>query len=502
MKKKLVAGLLCGTMVMSVPFTYVVSAEEQGEITEIFWQYPAQSELTEGFYQMEDALNEMMEKDIGVHVTFIPTDLTTSQQDATLMISAGEQLDVMLTAFTSVGELVDSGMILPLDEYAEEYAPYYMENCMDSVNGCYYDGKLYGLPSRVEQTFYMFGYTMKKSYADKYNFVADDSKIYTLDEMEEMFAIVKEGEGENFYMTAPWNNTYDPLNYSYMEYDAVTGSFSGGVLMLNRSYEDLTLYNLFETDEYREFCERMYDWAQKGYISPDAAVDTEYGSRGAEDNYLGWFGHNAISSEDNYCNSTWGEEVVQFRTVDTYMKLNGGCSTQWNVPITSANPEKAVEAINYVMANKDAANLILYGFEGESYEVVESDEEGHMSIQLLDDVSNLPYYNPYGLWGNAFEVATLYPSKIESNVIKKEIQDNFSEDKKSPALGYSFKQDAVAAEVAAVETVMAQYCYSLNAGALNPDEALPDFIAALKAAGIDKIIEENQRQIDEWAASK
>ena len=158
MKKKLVAGLLCGTMVMSVPFTYVVSAEEQGEITEIFWQYPAQSELTEGFYQMEDALNEMMEKDIGVHVTFIPTDLTTSQQDATLMISAGEQLDVMLTAFTSVGELVDSGMILPLDEYAEEYAPYYMENCMDSVNGCYYDGKLYGLPSRVEQTFYMFGY--------------------------------------------------------------------------------------------------------------------------------------------------------------------------------------------------------------------------------------------------------------------------------------------------------------------------------------------------------
>ena len=71
----------------------------------------------------------------------------------------------------------------------------------------------------------------------------------------------------------------------------VTGSFSGEMLMLNRSFEDLTLYNFFETEEYREFCERMYDWAQKGYIAQDAAIDTEYASRGGQSNYLGWFGY-------------------------------------------------------------------------------------------------------------------------------------------------------------------------------------------------------------------
>ena len=49
---------------------------------------------------------------------------------------------------------------------------------------------------------------------------------------------------------------------------------------------------------------------------------------------------------------------------------------------------------------------------------------------------------------------------------------------------------------------MEQYCYSFNAGALDPESALPEFIDALKAAGIDKVIEANQEQLDAWAAAK
>ena len=95
------AALAAGTL-MRVP----AMAEEQ-EVVEIFWQFPSINELGEGFYRMEDALNEMMEKDIGVHVTFVPTGLMESQQDATLMISSGEQLDVYMTAFTSLSNLVE-----------------------------------------------------------------------------------------------------------------------------------------------------------------------------------------------------------------------------------------------------------------------------------------------------------------------------------------------------------------------------------------------------------
>ena len=76
------------------------------------------------------------------------------------------------------------------------------------------------------------------------------------------------------------------------------------------------------------------------------------------------------------------------------------------------------------------------------------------------------------------------------------------EDRKSPAFGYYFDQEPVTSEVAAVNTVIEQYTPSLNCGAINPEEALPEFIEALKAAGMDKIIAEQQKQLDEWAAKQ
>lgn len=503
-KKKVIALCLSAAMAMSMS-TAFVAAEEAGseEIVELFWQYPALNEVGEGFYRMEAALNEMMERDLGVHVTFIPTDLMTSQQDATLMISSGEQLDISLTAFTSFANMVESGLIMPIDEYVnEETAGFLLENASDTVGKCYYDGKLYALPTCLNKTYNTYGYNMKKQYADKYGFEHDDSKLYTLEEIEEMFAIVKEGEGENFYMTTPWNNTYEPLNYSLMEYDPVAGSFSCGVLMLNRSFEDLTLYNLFETEEYKEYCEMMYDWAQKGYIAPDASIDTDYSNRAADDNYLGTFGYAEPYSDMLTTTSAWGEEVVQFRTVDGYINLGGGCGITWNIPITCSNPEKAVEAINYVIENVEAATLIQYGFEGEEYEVVEEKDGLQVIKYLAEDMMSLPYSNVYGLWGDRMRMPAVYPASIDFAKNQLEYQANIPAERYSPALGYSFNSSSVAAEMAAVETVMGQYCYSFNAGALNPEEALPEFIDALKAAGIDTIIAENQRQMDEWAANK
>ena len=53
-------------------------SNDTGEIVNLVWQCPFTSEFGEGFYRMEAALNEMLERDIGVHVTFERTDLLTA----------------------------------------------------------------------------------------------------------------------------------------------------------------------------------------------------------------------------------------------------------------------------------------------------------------------------------------------------------------------------------------------------------------------------------------
>ena len=69
-------------------------------------------------------------------------------------------------------------------------------------------------------------------------------------------------------------------------------------------------------------------------------------------------------------------------------------------------------------------------------------------------------------------------------------------------MGYSFVEESVSTEMAAVNTVIEQYTPSLNCGALDPEKALPEFLDALEAAGMDKILEEQQKQFDAWLAEE
>lgn len=474
------------------------SVEKNEEIVEIYWQYPSYGEISEGFQEMEDALNEMMERDIGVHVNFVTTDLMESQNDAILMVSAGEQLDVCLSFLTGIGNVVDKGLILELDELLEKTGTLeiFKQHNTNPYLAAGYQGHAYGVGCG-DTVYNTYGYIMKKSFADKYGFTADDNKIYTIDEIEEMFEIVKAGEGDDFICHVPWNNTYEPLNYSLCEYAKLGGDLVCGVLMLNDGFDNTVIENIFETDEYEEYCNRMYDWAQKGYISADAAITADT----ADDivnrpNALGAFGYAA--PELGMLENNWNEEVVQFKVVAPYVPKTAAGAI-WSIPITSVNPEKALEAIAYIYENKEAAWLIQYGIEGESWEITETDGDNVKGKYTSEDTSTLPYLNVYGLWGDRLDMPAFGETTIDLNAKKKEYNDSLlASERVTPSAGYVFEATSVNTEIAAVQTVVAQYATSLNCGALDPSKALPEFIAAMKDAGVDTIIAENQRQFDEW----
>ena len=61
---------------------------------------------------------------------------------------------------------------------------------------------------------------------------------------------------------------------------------------------------------------------------------------------------------------------------------------------------------------------------------------------------------------------------------------------------------SVKSEIAALDSVLAEYRLGLENGELDPEEYLPKFIQALREAGIEKVIAEKQRQLDSWVAEK
>ncbi len=475
------------------------SENASDEIVEIVWQYPSPGSLGVGFQDVENAINEKMEADIGVHVTFEPVELMESQQKALLMITSGEQLDIVLSAFTSIGPLVSSNSIIPLTELADKYGQDMVADGIELSKG-YYNGELYGIPP-IESKGRAYGYILKTEYLDKYGIEVDEDKYYTLDDLEEIFEIIKAGEGDNFYCCIPANMTPEPAANGYVEYDKIGGSLADGVIMLNKSFDNLTVTNFFETEEYRGYAEKMYEWAQKGYIAADAAVTTETNDT-------------LIPSSHYLGNFYWGEDferaiyentaktpMTTLKMLDGYVVNGGGAGCQWSISANCEYPDKAMQALNYLYHNYDVNMLVQYGLEGVSYEISEETEDGIQIKYLAEDTASLPYFNPYGLWGNQFNYPAVYPLEPGLGKEKHKFSEGIPKERYSAAMGYNFNQEPVSSQIAAVETVIAQYTPSLNCGALDPAKALPEFIESLKAAGIDTIIEENQRQLDEWAAS-
>lgn len=496
--KKVIILLLSFLLILPLFANANEEMTETKEITNIVWQYPSPGNLGDGFQDMEDAINVMMERDIGVHVTFEPVGLMESQNNAVLMAASGEQLDLCLTAFTSMAPLVDGGLIYPLDELLEISGKDLVDMLGTSVLSGSYNSQIYGIPP-VEKKGKAYGYLARTDLLNKYKIAINGNKQYTPEEVGDIFAIVKAGEGDSFYCTIPWNTTQEPLNNSYMEYDKIIGALAGGVLMLNRNFEDLTVINLFETEEYAKYAEMMYDWSEKGYISLDAAVSNEFPDDLIQSgNYFGMFYWADPTSAQDY-SAMVGYDLTLIPMVDKYVENGGGSDILWSIPITSTNPEKAMEALNYLYHSKEATWLIQFGIEGETYKVLEETEQGTLIEYLSEDTQSLPYYNPYGLWGNVLEWPAVSPAPINKNQLIKDFDKSIPDSRISPAIGYRFVQASVSTEIAAVSTVIDQYTPTFNSGTLDPSKVLPDFLEALKAAGINKIIDENQKQLDAWA---
>lgn len=206
MKKKYAAILLsAATAVSGMSGVLPVNAAEDGEITEIVWQWPSLGSTGSGFQAVEDALNAMTEPDIGVHITLEPVTFSELANETVLTVSSGEQLDLCLSVGTGVGNLVSSGLIEPLDDYIDNEGKDIKEKCGSALSGGYYGGTLYGLPNAYVQGE-SYGYLARTDLLEKYGITIDENKLYTMDEFTENFPEGKRWRRRKLFLPASRSN--------------------------------------------------------------------------------------------------------------------------------------------------------------------------------------------------------------------------------------------------------------------------------------------------------
>ena len=473
------------------------------EIYEVVIQFPTLGDTPQDLQLVEDALNEITEAEIGVHVTFYPASAFELNNTTNMMVSSGEKLDLAMCMFEGGAQsYVNKGMLIELDDLVEQYGQDILAAEGVAMSGGYYNGTLYAIPTE-EKMGRVKAFEARKDLLDKYNIEYDENKVYTYDELTEIFRTVKAGEGERFFCIAANASEAAPYTY-FSDADLLGASYGGGVL-LNYGKGTDEVVNYFETEEYENFCEVMRTWMEEGFISSDSNTVTDASLTQLQTgNYLGMFSNaepDMVMNHSASMQAYLGTDVVPLYTTMPSSRTQDYQVTQWMIPITCDNPEKTMQFLNMLYGREDIVNLMYWGIEGTHYNRVEGTERMVEFPEGIDR-TNTPYAAILNVWGDKLKDYVMEPSNDGYYDMMVGFNNSIQEQYTSDALGYCFNSEPVRTEYAAVSDVITQYDSILGYGVVEPAEELENFRSALKAAGIDKIIEENQRQFDEWKAAQ
>ena len=441
---------------------------------------------TDDVNEVAEAVSQLTRDSIGVEIEFVRGQ---DGEQVNLALTSGEQIDLLNYNPVSGGlpSLVRNSYATALDDLVEEYGQGALE-LIDPIDleSCRIGGVLYSLPN-MRDTTWSVGFGYRQDILDELGLEVGEST--TFEEFHDILLKVHEAYPDMYAMVPSWAGggmqipmPYDPL-----------GDTLG---VLENAFDSSTeVVNLYETDTYREFCEMMYQWNQEGLIMPDATTTTENNLLSA--NGFAIFSNIKPGIEGELSRQN-NKDIKVSAVIEPYKHTGVAQGNNFIIPYCAAYPEKAMQLWNLMYTDADISNLFVNGIEGKHWvyaneektlittpEGVESSATGYSVCDwaMPNQQITIPWVgNPEDLWDQLNEFN-------KSGVA-------------SPAQGFTWDSTSMINQITACNNVVSQYDVALRWGTLDPNEALSKFNADLKAAGMDEIIAEKQRQLDEYLASK
>ena len=443
----------------------------------------------EATQKVEDQLNDYLLNTL--HETFKVHLIITAISDYFQKIpmelaSGGDDAPDVVQVF-GMADWVNNGYILALDDYlGKELKP-----TVDLIGNVLGSGKMAGhtyMIPRYFGTVLDWKFIYNKALVDAAG--VDVSKATNIETLGEVLAELKTAYPDEHFLV--YCDQFNRL-YGLMDHTSVVGTYAATV------GENTTLKNYYETDAYKNAIYKAYEFRQKGYADPEGSANTLSHDAvvmgGSSKGVI--MGHSAqadgiasMFTKTNTYGAEFGAVTIGIDDLSTDTLGIG-------IAHYCKDPAAAARFINLLYTDEFVWITIIYGAEGQDY-VWNAD---HTKVNYPDglDFNSVPYNCIYscGMIGNGFQ-GLEYETSDESGSDRNYGKELMSKAWCPPLYGFTPTTVNVMNEIAAVSNVVDQYNNVLIYGDVNPDEVYPQFLAALKEAGIDKIIADYQAQADEW----
>jgi putative aldouronate transport system substrate-binding protein len=434
-----------------------------------------------------DKVNQMLAEKTKLNITldFKLVDWGSYADKMAVMVQSGEPLDLMYAAswINYFSPLATKGGLYPMDDLLTQHGQDILRQVDPNWLTCEkVNGKIYGIPN-VQGFAQRKGLTFNAALVDKYHF--DYKSVKTLLDVEPFLKTIKENE---------------PGITPFLPGTGVADMFLPGDKPMQGignliSYDPATksLVNDLENQQNKDYYAKMHEWYKLGYIAKDAASKVTWGDEIRTQTYavMPNFGYqnDGIKSSADYGFKCYDILTYIPSPISTNMVTVG----QTVISSTSTQPDRAMQLLNAVWADKEIYNTLCFGIEGTHWNFKDKATE---LIEFTDKAAGYAEYNNYQIGS----IMNLYGRDGQTQAdMKAELATNTSVPV-SELLGFTYTPDALKNENAAVSAIWEEVQYLLGTGTYDPAVKMPKILDRVKAAGWDALRDDCQKQIDNWKA--
>ena len=441
---------------------------------------------------VQEAVNAITEKEIGVHVTLQVSEIGNYLQQAPLSLAAGDPVDIFERGFGALGfaTLYANGQMLDLTDLLDEYGKELKDLLGPYLGAVSVDGAIYGVPP-----YRLYGASiyvcMRSDVLRELGLYEKAQNMTTWAEYEEIMAAVKENY-DSLWPMAMTNDTESAILAGDTFADAYSYDSCGDTSRIVGAFDGGTIQSILDREGKVEWFERLADWYLKGWVWPDSAFSDQMSSDLVKQNVafsevvLSEFGVESLklasTGYEMLCVEVLPVEIGTGQVQKFGFSINQNCE----------DPVAAVKFLNLLYTNKDLANLMSWGVEGQDYEIVDG------VAQYVDNNKDTANYHADDYsFGNQFLV---HPWSGSSADFREQAQQKLADFETSPFLGFTFAPEGLDTEVATISAAYDEFMPLLSTGSYTP-ESLEQAKQKLDAAGLPAYIEQMQQQLDAWLAT-
>ncbi|RHP36344.1 ABC transporter substrate-binding protein [Lachnotalea sp. AF33-28] len=480
----------------------IQARKESGEMPTISMAFFSFTGPTEGAERVNALMSAHLEETLGIKLEVMNYELGNYAQQIQLGFASEDAPDLMSTSLIGLSNCIGNGYFYDLeaDGLLENYGAGIIETVgMDAIETCRVDGTLYAIPNMKEMANGLGGVFIRKERLDAIGydyetaikdsqkkakaegrFILDDTVFTDYEGMTEVLALFKAAYPDKGIIS-PSTAAEDHM----VPVDLLGGDPFG---ILDYETGELKVENLFTNEKWLEYLRWVRQLNLDGYISADSLTNETAASTriDAFEIVCGM-----SNSKPGQAASTGGGPSVLFQMEDYYSASDSINDMPWGISSKTEDPVAAMQVLNALFTDAELSRLLCWGEEGVEYNLT---EDGR--LELVD----APAYDMNVEWEMPNQMIAGVLSVQSANLWEQYEQMNEAA-VKSAASGFLFDNSGVQNEYIALTNVWQEYKMQLMLGFVDPDEVTPELVKKLEKAGLDKYMEEKQRQLDEWAAA-